>query len=156
MCGTTSSETSKQLFVCLKLFRNLHTNISFPPGDIPHIEEFDTDPPGKQNIQTGGTLKIFCTATGEPQPKYSWWFSSEATDASSTVLPNENDPVLVIKDAKKQDHQGSYYCRVTNVYRDVKSHSLSIKVGEYDKATQNHNFMYTHYTQGQLVPIFDW
>ena len=107
----------------------MQTNISFPSGAIPQVEHIHTDPPGKQNIETGGTLKIICKATGDPQPKYSWRFSSEAT-GTSAVLSNENDHILVIKDAKVQD-EGSYHCRVTNNFGDDESHYINIKVGEY-------------------------
>ena len=111
----------------------LYVKFLFPPGDSPQITKIDTDPLGKQNIETGGTMKICCYATGEQPLKYSWWFSSEAPDdSSSMVLPDENGSTLDIKDAKEQDHQGFYCCRVSNRFGGpVNSSYLTIKVGEF-------------------------
>ena len=104
----------------------------FPPGDIPLIIKFCTDPPGKQNIATGESIKLCCHATGEQPLKYSWWFSRKATVESSTiVLPNGNVQSLMIIDAKEKDHEGFYHCRVTNDFGEITSNYLHIKVGEF-------------------------
>ena len=78
-------------------------------------------------------MTVCCTATGDPPLRYTWLFTS-STASSTTVLPNEDAPTLVIRDAKENDHQGSYQCRVTNVFGQVTSDldSLKIKVGELD------------------------
>ena len=96
-------------------------------GDFPKI----TSIKGEKHIKTGETINIHCTATGEQPLKYSWWFSSVTpSTSSSTVLPNEDGPTLVITDAKEKDHQGFYQCRVTNSFGHVSSDFLNIKVGE--------------------------
>jgi len=104
-----------------------------PAGDSPQIISIHTDPLGKKNIETGGTVTICCTATGDPPLRYTWLFTS-SPKSSATVLPNEDEPTLVIRAAKENDHQGSYQCRVTNVFGQVTSDldSLKIKVGELD------------------------
>lgn len=78
-------------------------------------------------------MTICCTATGDPPLRYTWLFTS-SSESSATVLPNEDEPKLVIRAAKENDHQGSYRCRVTNVFGQVTSDldSLKIKVGELD------------------------
>ena len=96
-------------------------------GDFPKI----TSIKGEKHIKTGGTINICCTATGEPL-KYTWWFSSVTpSTSSSTVLPNEDGPNLVITDAREKDHQGFYQCHVTNCFGQVISDFLNIKVGEF-------------------------
>lgn len=104
-----------------------------PAGDSPQIISIHTDPLGKKNIETGGTVTICCTATGDPPLRYTWLFTS-SSESSATVLPNEDEPKLVIRAAKENDHQGSYQCCVTNVFGQVTSDldSLKIKVGELD------------------------
>ena len=78
-------------------------------------------------------MTICCTATGDPPLRYTWLFTS-SSGSSATVLPNEDEPKLVIRAAKENDHQGSYQCCVTNVFGQVTSDpdSLKIKVGELD------------------------
>ena len=74
-------------------------------------------------------MEICCTATGEPKPKYSWWFRREVS-SNFSVMENENGPTLVIIDAKT-DHQGYYQCRVTNDFGTIDSDPLKINVGEF-------------------------
>ena len=109
------------------IYRNIciHLINSYSAGDFPEI----TSIKGEKHIKTGETINICCTATGEQPLKYSWWFSS--VPSSSTVLPNEDGPTLVITDAKEKDHQGFYQCHVKNIFGQVTSDFLNIKVGEF-------------------------
>ena len=96
-------------------------------------------------------MEICSTATGEPKPKYSWWFS-KTVSSNFSVMENENGPTLVITDAKEKDHQGYYQCHVTNDFGSNNSDPLNIKVGEfhvqvlYSLMTQNAPSSLTYFT----------
>ena len=100
-------------------------------GDFPKI----TSIKGEEHIKTGGTINICCTATGELPLKYTWWFSKVTpSTSSSTILPNEDGPNLVITDAREKD-QGLYQCHVKNNFGRASSDFLNIKVGEFHMLT---------------------
>ena len=76
-------------------------------------------------------MTLQCTATGESPLKYTWRFSRDTPDdSSSKVLPDEIYPTLVISNVKEKDHQGSYQCQVTNDFGQAISGDLNIKIGE--------------------------
>ena len=105
------------------------SDVLFPQGESPNITSISTNPLGRKHIETGGTLEIHCTATGESPLKCTWRFSRDSS--SSTVLPRQVDQTLVIINAKEKDHQGSYECQVTNDFGHDISGALNIKIGEF-------------------------
>ena len=90
---------------------------------------FTVKPPAKIVAVVGGTLKLNCTATGNPQPMISWKKQGGQLPVGRSQQINGS---LVIRDITKND-KGNYICMATNAgvfkaetgtYTDVKGANL--------------------------------
>ena len=74
------------------------------------LPSFSVRPPGKISVETGGTLTLNCSATGDPQPIISW-------KRLRTQLPvgrsQQINGALVIRDTRADD-TGNYICAATS------------------------------------------
>ena len=71
---------------------------------------FTVKPPAKIVAVVGGTLKLNCTATGNPQPMISWKKQGGQLPVGRSQQINGS---LVIRDITKND-KGNYICMATN------------------------------------------
>ena len=71
---------------------------------------FTVKPPAKIVAVVGGTLKLNCTATGNPQPMISWKKQGGQLPVRRSQQINGS---LVIRDITKND-KGNYICMATN------------------------------------------
>ena len=78
-------------------------------------------------VTQGRTVRLFCRATGSPEPSISWYYEnqlvSEDTHFSLDELPN-----LKIDNVQRSLHNGAYECRATN---GVGADTLSIEMTVY-------------------------
>ena len=90
---------------------------------------FTVKSPAKIVAVVGGTLKLNCTATGNPQPMISWKKQGGQLPVGRSQQINGS---LVIRDITKND-KGNYICMATNArvfkaetgtYTDVKGANL--------------------------------
>ena len=74
------------------------------------LPSFKVKPPGKAFVETGGTLTLNCSATGDPQPVISW-------KRQGAVLPvgrsKQINGALVIRHTREDD-TGNYICAATS------------------------------------------
>ena len=71
---------------------------------------FTVKPPAKIVAVVGGTLKLNCSATGNPQPMISWKKQGGQLPVGRSQQINGS---LVIRDITKND-EGNYICMATN------------------------------------------
>ena len=71
---------------------------------------FTVKPPAKIVAVVGGTLKLNCSATGNPQPMISWKKQGGQLPVGRSQQINGS---LVIRDITKND-KGNYICMATN------------------------------------------
>ena len=60
-------------------------------------------------VEEGNAITATCTATGNPQPTFKWFRSTDL------VNPIDNDAVLNVLNAQESD-KGSYLCRASNKF----------------------------------------
>ena len=81
--------------------------------------------PVNSSVELGGKIKLYCNATGDPQPSFKWYKNGIAMVEASGVKPFQ--PELVMEDALPED-EARYYCEASNVAGKVRSNWASLKV----------------------------
>ena len=74
------------------------------------LPSFTIKPPGKVVVETGGTLTLNCSATGDPQPVISWKLLRAQLPVGWSQQING---ALVIRATRKVD-TGNYICTATS------------------------------------------
>ena len=74
------------------------------------LPSFIVKPPGKISVETGGNLRLNCSATGDPQPVISWKRQGAALPVGRSQQING---ALVIR-ATRKDDTGNYICTATS------------------------------------------
>ena len=74
------------------------------------LPSFKVKPPGKIVVETGGTLTLNCSATGDPQPVISWKRQGAQLPVGRS---HQINGALVVRDTREDD-SGSYICAATS------------------------------------------
>ena len=74
------------------------------------LPSFNDKPPGKISVESGGTLTLNCSATGDPQPVISW---KRLRAPLPVGRSQEINDAFVIRDIREGD-TGNYICTATS------------------------------------------
>ena len=75
--------------------------------------------------QNTNRLVLTCNVTNYPQTTIAWYHIAITSDLRPNIIPDENEPLLVINDPTQQK-SGYFYCQAFNKYGRIKSREAAV------------------------------
>ena len=77
--------------------------------------------------QNTNRLVLTCNVTNYPQTTIAWYHIPITSDLRPNIIPDENEPLLVINDPTQQK-SGYFYCQAFNKYGRIKSREAAVSI----------------------------
>ena len=77
--------------------------------------------------QNTNRLVLTCNVTNYPQTTIAWYHRPITSDLRPNIIPNENEPLLVINDPIQQK-SGYFFCQAFNKYGRIKSREAVVSI----------------------------
>ena len=75
-------------------------------------------------VQPGQTVRLECSASGDPEPTVSWSHVSNASSSREMTVTSNGS--MLIENVKNED-EGIYFCTATNAFGS-KRHSVTLQL----------------------------